>query len=38
MVLGVKADEFRDQGLKGSRFMQAMVDFYMDPANGLCTK
>lgn len=38
MILPVKAEEFREQGLKGARFMEAMVDFFLDPANGLCEK
>lgn len=38
MILAVKGDEFREKGLKGSHYMNALVDFYQDPANGLCSK
>lgn len=37
-TLALKADEFREKGLKGARYMEALVNFYMDPANGLCSK
>lgn len=37
-TLAVKAEEFRARGLKGAEYMRALVKFFMDPANGLCSK
>lgn len=37
-TLALKADEFRARGLKGARYMEALVDYFLDPENGLCSK
>jgi hypothetical protein len=37
-TLALKADEFREKGLKGAHYMHALVEYFMDPDNGLCQK
>ena len=37
-TLAVKSDELRARGLKGSRYMQELVNYFVNPDNGLCRK